>query len=404
MTVKTIGLVQPPTISKRALSSGLPKYVSRRRTVCSVATETPKDVAMTYNKFGNSDLLVSEVSMGTMTFGSQNTEEDAFEQLSYAWDCGVNFLDTSECYPVMPQRETQGRCSSYVGNWMQTRKRDEVIVATKVAGRSEVVTWIPSTRTDPPGEEKTAVVNREAITNACEGELRRLQTDYLDLFQIHWPDRYRPTFGKVRYRPENEYESTPFDEQVQAMGDLIEAGKIRYWGLSNESAYGTIMMCLAADKLGVPRPISIQNSYSLLDRNFDSELAEVCSSKHFDMVLLPWSASGGGCLSGKYVGGVRPEGSRLSLLGDRYPRFFGDRVEAAISEYVKIAEEAGVTPTQLAYLFCKSRWHIPSTLIGATKMEQLKENISGFTTELSQETLDKIDEVHLKFTNPQNMD
>lgn len=188
------------------------------------------------------------------------------------------------------------------------------------------------------------------------------------------------------------------------MSSLIDEGKIRHWGLSNESTYGVTMMCCTADDMGVPRPISIQNSFSLIDRTFETSLAEACSPQNLDLPLLPWSAGGGGCLSGKYLDGKRPEGCRLSMFPERYFRFLTGRCEAAVRRYSEIAGEYGLTPMQLAYMFCKSRWFVGSTIIGATSIEQLDENTTGFALDLPPEALDAIDDVHLQYTNPQNLD
>jgi len=339
-----------------------------------------------------------------MTFGQQNTEAEAHEQLSFAWDCGVNFLDTSEIYPVMPMRATGGRTSTIIGKWLRGRARDTVVVATKVSGRSQGLEWIPANRTEPRGSESNPRVDAASIRAACEAELRRLNTDYLDLFQIHWPDRYVPGFGASRYQRKQERDYVPFEEQVEAMGRLIEEGKIRHWGLSNETTFGVTMHCLTADRLGVPRPVSVQNSFSLLHRSFETELAEACSPRHFNLGLLPWSAMAGGALSGKYLGGKADPNWRLEIWKSRYQRFRNDRALQATEEYARIAKEAGITPAQLAYAFCRSRDFIPSTIIGATTMEQLRENLGAFAVTLSEDTMAAIDDVHLRMRDPSQMD
>ncbi|GMH45213.1 hypothetical protein BSKO_13170 [Bryopsis sp. KO-2023] len=396
------GLIPP---SPRSVHPG------QRKTRCSVAEgRVSKDLSLKHVTLGNSDLLVSEACLGTMTYGQQNDEQEAHTIMSRAVDLGINFFDTAEMYPVAPKRETAGRTSTYIGSWLKTSssKREDVIIASKIAGRTEVTTmklqWLPANRSDPRGEEVMPRVDAKSIRSAVEGELRRLQTDYIDLFQIHWPDRYRPFFGKVRYRPENEWSPVPFEEQVQAMGNLIAEGKVRHWGLSNESTYGVTMMCITADKLNLPRPISVQNGYSLMDRNLENDLAETIAPSNFNLSLLPYSAAGGGALSGKYLNGARPKGARMSLFPDRYFRFLSDRSARATVEYGKIAREFGLTPVQLSYLFCKSRWFVESVIIGATTVEQLEENVNGFSLELPQEALDAIDGVHLKYSNPQNLD
>lgn len=350
-------------------------------------------------RLGDSSLQVSEACLGTMTFGQQNTEEEAHAQLAYAWERGVNFLDTAEIYPVMPMRETQGRTSEYVGRWLRGMRREDVVVASKVSGRSVGLAWVPANRTVPRGEEENPKLDRNSIRSAVEGELRRLQTDYIDLIQLHWPDRYVPSFGRQQYDPSNEWEAIPFEEQVAAIQELIDEGKIRHWGLSNETTYGVMQHCMAADKLGAQRPVTVQNQYSLVHRLFESELAEACAPSNLNIGLLPWSALAGGALTGKYLNGAMPEGARFSQFEGRYDRFNTPRMENAIKGYLKIAEEAGLTPAQLGYAFCRSRWYIPSTIVGATSVEQLKENLESFV-DLDEDILKAIDEVHIQFRNP----
>jgi len=334
-----------------------------------------------------------------MTFGQQNTEAEAHEQLAYAKDIGINFLDTAEIYPIVPARETQGRTSEYIGTWLRHQKREDTIVATKVAGRSTGLEWVPANRLNPRDEERNPRVDKKSIVLACEAELRRLQTDYIDLLQIHWPDRYIPMFGESQYNVEKERECVPFEEQVEAMGQLIRDGKIRYYGLSNESTHGVAMHCITCDALGVPRPVSIQNQFNLLYRLFETELAEACSPSNFDLGLLPWSAMAGGALSGKYLDGAKDDKWRMNIWPWRYERFMTGGSKAAIAEYAKVAAQFNVTPAQLAYAFCKSRWFIPSTIIGATTMDQLKENMGSFNVELSPEAIAAIDDVHLRYRN-----
>jgi len=401
--------VIPQTCLQRQqqLATG-PKCCDRRTVVRLSQALAPiiPDVTLKQNTIGHSDLVVSEACLGTMVFGSQVQESDAHKIMDYGYERGLNFFDTAEMYSVPQTRDTHGNSSRIVGSWMKGKKRDNVVIATKLCGRgkSEMVGYVAANRTEPPGEASNTVVNLPNARAAVEGELRRLGTDYIDIMQIHWPDRYVPFFGETKYRPEREYDATSFEEQAAAMGELIKEGKIRYWGLSNETTFGTMAHCMAADKVGVPRPISIQNSYSLTHRSFDTELAEACSPSNLNIGLLPYFAAAAGVLSGKYLNNKKPEGARMQLWGSYLPRFFSDQMDAAIAEYVRVAEAAGMTGVQLAYLFCKSRWFIPSTIIGASTLEQMEENLLAFGFELSDDVLAAVDEVHLRYPNPQNTD
>jgi len=365
-----------------------------------------KNVQFKTKQLADSELYVADCCLGSMTWGIQNTEIEAHEQLHYSYEHGINMIDTAEIYPVKPSPETQGSTSTYIGSWLRARRipRDSVVIASKVAGRSQGLEWVPANRTDPPGEERRPRVDPESIREACEGELRRLKTDYLDLFQIHWPDRYVPTFGESQYRGDREMEEAqPFYLQVEAMGQLVKEGKIRYWGLSNETSFGVMSHCQEAAQQGVPRPITIQNNFSLLNRSFESELAETCAPSNNNLGLLPWSAMAGGALSGKYLRGEKDpafQRYRFNLFPGRYDRFNTERAQKAAAEYVAIAKECSLTPAQLAYAFCRSREFVPTTIIGATSMEQLEENLGGFGEPLAPEVLEAIDEVHVKMRNP----
>ncbi|KAG1658944.1 hypothetical protein FOA52_010041 [Chlamydomonas sp. UWO 241] len=318
---------------------------------------TPQGTRLELNPLGRSGIMVTEACMGTMVFGEQCDEAQANQLLSYAAECGVNYIDTAEVYPVPPRKETHGRCSSYVGSWLAGRRREQFVVASKVPGRSTGLNWVPPSRSDPPsGPEACPRLDKKSIIAAAEGELRRLRTDYIDLFQLHWPDRYVPLFGKFQYRPEANWDDVvPFAEQVEAIGELIKAGKVRAWGLSNETSYGVMSFTAASFALGVPPPVTIQNHYSLVQRTFEGDLAETCLN--LGVALLPWSPLAGGALTGKYLQGAEPpQGSRFDLFGDRYERFNSPRVKTATAQYVKIASDVGLTPEQLALGFVRSRW------------------------------------------------
>jgi aryl-alcohol dehydrogenase-like predicted oxidoreductase len=343
---------------------------------------------MKYNRLGQSELRVSEICLGTMTFGEQNTAAEAHEQLDLAVERGINFIDAAEMYPVPARAETQGRTESILGDWLARRNRDSVIVATKIAGQGRPITWL---------RNGSLAVNRVNVQRALEDSLKRLKTDYVDLYQIHWPDRYVPMFGQTAYDPEQERTTTPIAEQLAAFGDLIRQGKLRYVGLSNETAWGVAEFSRVARQLGLPQVVSIQNAYSLLNRTFDSSLAE---ASHREQVgLLAYSPLAFGLLTGKYLDGP-PPGSRLALFDSFGQRYRGPNVDEATRSYVKLAESLGLTPAKLALAFVRSRWFVSSTIIGATKRSQLEENLSSLDVSLDADALAQIEAIHARFPNP----
>ncbi|KAL4860207.1 Protein tas [Chlorella vulgaris] len=344
----------------------------------------------------------SDSPPGTMTWGCQNTEEEAFEQLDYALSKGVNFIDTAELYPVPPTAEMCGRTEEFIGRWMAARGcRDKVVLASKVmGGAKDGRNFVPANRFVPPAADAPAPRLEPAqIRAAVDGSLRRLQTDRLDLLQLHWPDRYAAVFGKNQYRADAHYDPVPFEEQVAAVGELIKEGKVRHWGLSNETTYGVCRLCEVAARLGVPPPISIQNDFSLLDRRFEGELAEACAPHHYNLGLLPYGPLAGGTLTNKYFGDGKP-GPNARHFPDFQARYHCDRSMAAAAEYCSLAKSKGLSLAQLALAWCKSRWFVASVIIGATSLEQLKENIAAFELNLDEETLAAVDALHLKHRNP----
>lgn len=344
-------------------------------------------------QLGDSDLHVSEICLGTMTWGKQNTEAEAHEQMTYAFANGVNFMDTAEMYPVPTEAETQGKTDLYIGTWLKQQKREDVILASKVCGRSDRITWIR-------GEGETPSVTKQQVLWSVEQSLARLQTDYIDLLQIHWPDRYVPLFGASAYDYDNEIDAVSFEEQLEAMDTLITQGKIRAFGLSNETSYGVMQFCQKAREMGVARPVSIQNSYSLLVRTpFETDLAEVCSPRNEHVGLLAYSPLAGGSLSGKYIEKT-PEGARFTLFPGYMERYNKSLAKEAVAEYVKVAEKHGLTSSELALLFCKDRQFVASTIIGATSMPQLKENMGAFDKEFTAEMLEDITKVYKKYRDP----
>jgi aryl-alcohol dehydrogenase-like predicted oxidoreductase len=352
-------------------------------------------------KLGWSDLVVSEVCLGTMTFGEQNSEAEAHEILDAAFAAGINFIDTAEVYPTPPKAETAGRTEEFIGTWLQKQDRSKVVIATKVAGYSKD-SYLPGQRNIPPTTEKAdARLDAASIEAALAASLRRLRTEYVDLYQLHWPDRYVPLFGQTVYDIKSERPSVPFEETVAVLGKLIKEGKIRYWGVCNETPYGVSELVRAADKLGVPRPVSIQNQFSLLFRSYETSLAELASPAHYNLALLPWSPLGRGILTGKYRNGARPEGARLSLFDiPMNRRYLEDKVDQVVAQYVDLAKELDISPAKLALAWVKSRWYVGSTIIGATKTTHLQENIEAFDVDLSEETLKKIDFIYLQNKDP----
>ncbi len=342
---------------------------------------------MEYRKLGDSDLRISALSLGTMTFGEQNSEAEAHAQLDYAVSRGVNFIDTAEMYPVAPRAETVHRTESYIGNWLKHQQRDKLIVATKIAGPARGFGWI---RGGPR-------ITREQVHAAIDASLRRLQTDYVDLYQIHWPDRYVPMFGGVSYDVAQERDSVPICEQLQALGELVKAGKVRHIGLSNETPWGVTEFVRCAERLGLPKIASIQNAYHLMNRTFESGLAEVC--RHANVGLLAYSPLAFGHLSGKYLADPDAKG-RITLFPNFGQRYNKPNVPAATKEYVRIAREHGMSPATLALAFARTRWFATSVILGATSLEQLKENLDSAEVMLSQEVLEQIETVHRLYPNP----
>ncbi|MFA5122164.1 NADP(H)-dependent aldo-keto reductase [Zavarzinia sp.] len=344
---------------------------------------------MKYRRLGKTDLDVSLICLGTMTWGEQNSEAEAHEQLDYAVDQGINFMDTAEMYPVPPKPETQGRTEAYMGTWLKARKnRDKLILATKVAGR------------DGPGihiRKPTTRLNKAQITEALEGSLRRLGTDYVDLYQVHWPERLTNFFGVAEYRPAEQDDLIPIEETLEVLAGLVKAGKVRYIGVSNESPWGVMRYLAAAEKLGLPAIVSIQNAYSLVNRLFEIGHAEIAHREKVE--LLAYSPLAMGFLSGKYFGGARPANARLTLYS-RFVRYSTPGAQAAADAYVTLARSHGLDPAQMALAFVNSRPFVGANIIGATTMEQLKADIASVDLTLSDEVLKGIEAIHRADPNP----
>lgn len=343
---------------------------------------------MKLNKLGESDLRVSEIGLGTMTWGEQNSERDAHLQLDFALAHGINFIDTAETYPVPPSARTYARTETYLGSWLATQKRDQLVIASKVAGPGRR-DWVRGGRTE---------LTRENITEAVNNSLARLKTDYLDLYQIHWPGRNVPMFGVTRYDPSKETPVVPIVEQIETMAGLIRAGKIRHYGLSNETTWGVCEFVRVAREHGLPPPLTIQNAYSLVNRMFDGELAEASFRER--VPLLAYSPLAMGMLTGKFSAGAKPPRARLSRYADFGERYKREQVRAAADEYCRLAQSRGLSPAEMALAFVRTRWFVASSLVGATDLAQLKQNIDSVKVELDVATLEGIDAIHSRYPSP----
>jgi aryl-alcohol dehydrogenase-like predicted oxidoreductase len=343
-----------------------------------------------YRKLGASDLNVSKICLGTMTWGQQNTEAEAHAQLDYAIDHGINFIDTAEMYPVPTRADTQGRTEQYVGTWLRHQPRDKIIVATKIAGPARQVTWIRDGPKITPAQ----------IAAAIDTSLERLQTDYVDLYQLHWPERYTPLFGEWQFEPAKDRgDATPILAQLEALDRLIQAGKVRYIGVSNETPYGMMEFLRIADKHALPRIVSIQNAYNLLNRTFERAHTEIVH--HERVALLAYSPLAFGQLTGKHRSGYAPN-SRLALFesagfGVRYRR---PGIPAAMEPYFKLADQLGISPATLAIAFVNDRWFVGSNIIGATTLDQLREDIATADVTLPADALAEIDRIHAAYHEP----
>lgn len=350
---------------------------------------------MQYRQLAHTDLNVSSVCLGTMTFGDQNTEAEAHQQLDYALSQGINFIDTAEMYPVPPKAETYTRTESMIGTWLKHQARDKIVLASKVSGRNRGIAWIRG------GDDS---LTRNNIRSAIEGSLKRLQTDYLDLYQIHWPERNVPLFGQYQFDPANEFHANgekkvwePIRTQLETLAELVQEGKVRHIGLSNEYPWGVMEFLRIAKEHGLPRIASIQNCYNLMNRGMEFGMSEVLYRENLG--LLAYSPLAFGHLTAKYIDNPQAKGRVTQFLGYAQ-RYTKPGVLLASAAYAKLAREHALTPAQMALAFVYHRWFVTSTIIGATSMTQLKENIGAWDVQLSPELLQKIETLHLTMMNP----
>ena len=338
---------------------------------------------MQYKKLGKTNVDVSLICLGTMTWGEQNTEQEAFSQMDYAIENGINFFDTAELYSVPPRKETFGSTEIIIGNWLRNKKcREKIILATKVVGRSGMK-WFRG---------KETRLNKEQITEAIDGSLKRLQTDYIDLYQLHWPDRKANFFGKLGYEHNEENDIIDIKEQLEVLDKLVKQGKIRFIGLSNETPWGLMKFLSLSDKYDLPRVVSVQNPYSLLNRSYEVGMAEI--SIRESCGLLAYSPLAFGMLTGKYDDDSFPNGARLTLFGDMFTRYTKEKGKKESKKFNNLAKQSGLSPSQMALAFVNSRDFVTSNIIGATNIDQLKENVDSFEIALDDDLISEIEKIN----------
>jgi aryl-alcohol dehydrogenase-like predicted oxidoreductase len=344
---------------------------------------------MEFRKLGNTEIDVSVICLGTMTWGVQNTEAEAHEQLDYALDRGINFIDTAEMYPVPPTEDTYTKTEQYIGRWSKLQSdREKIILATKVAGPAEWLSYIRH------GKNR---LDKENIKQACNDSLKRLNVDYIDLYQLHWPNRSTNFFGSMGYQHNPNEDFIPLDETLRALEELHKEGKIKHVGLSNETPWGFMKYLELSKSESLPRVVSVQNPYNLLNRTYEIGMAEISIREKAG--LLAYSPLGFGVLSGKYLDGKRPENARLTLF-DRFVRYSTPKAQRATELYCKAARELGISPAQMALAYVNTREFVTSNIIGATTMEQLKENIDSIDVKLDKDMLERIETIHNEISNP----
>ena len=343
---------------------------------------------MNYKKLGNTDINVSTICLGTMTWGEQNTQEEGFEQMNYALEQGVNFWDTAELYAIPPKKNTYGKTEEVIGNWFQeSKKRDKVILATKVSGPG--LNWIRG-----GGNQ----YDEENLNKAVDESLKRLKTDYIDLYQLHWPERTSNFFGKLGYQHDDKEDWNKFEDILYSLDQIIKSGKIRYVGLSNETAWGLSKFLEISKIKSLPRMLSVQNPYSLLNRTYEIGLAEISIREKSG--LLAYSPLAFGYLTGKYRNKKLPENSRMKLFGEKFVRYKTENGQLAIEKYYEIAKKYGLNFAQMSLKFCEAQPFVTSVIIGATTMDQLKINIESVNVNLEESVIKDINEVQKIYPNP----
>ena len=343
---------------------------------------------MNYKKLGNTEIKVSTICLGTMTWGEQNNIQEGFEQMDYALEQGINFFDTAELYAIPPKKETYGKTEEIIGSWLKEKNnRSKIILATKISGPG--LSWIRG-----GGNQ----YDEKNINKAVEGSLKRLNTDYIDLYQLHWPERKTNYFGKLGYKHKDENVWNNFEEILNSLDKIIKSGKVRYVGLSNESAWGLSKYLEISKSKNLPKMMSVQNPYNLLNRTYEIGLAEISIREKSG--LLAYSPLASGILSGKYRNGALPEGSRMKLFGDRFPRYKTKNATNAVEEYYKISTNHNLNLAQMSLKFCELQPFITSVIIGATSMEQLKTDIESVNVELSDEVIKEINKIQEMYQNP----
>ena len=343
---------------------------------------------MNYKKLGNTDIDVSTICLGTMTWGEQNTQEEGFEQMDYALDKGVNFWDTAELYAIPPKKDTYGKTEEVIGNWFQkSKKREKVILATKVSGPG--LSWIRG-----GGNQ----FDDKNLNQAVNESLKRLKTDYIDLYQLHWPERKSNFFGKLGYEHEDKNEWNKFEDILASLDKIVKTGKIRYVGLSNETAWGLSKFLEISNNKNLPRMMSVQNPYSLLNRTYEVGLAEISIREKSG--LLAYSPLAFGFLTGKYRNQELPENSRMKLFGEKFIRYKTENGQLAIEKYYEIAKKHQLDFAQMSLKFCEVQPFITSVIIGATTMDQLKINIESVNVNLEEDVINDINEVQKIYPNP----
>jgi aryl-alcohol dehydrogenase-like predicted oxidoreductase len=361
--------------------------LSRLSLRCQLIRSHMKQPTMEMRTLGRTDLKVSALCLGTMTWGEQNTEGEGHAQMDYAVSQGINFFDVAEMYPVPPKAETYGRTEEIIGTWFQkTGKRQDIVLATKIAG--------PGNMDYMRGGAK---LDRKSVLAACDTSLARLKTDWIDLYQIHWPSRATNYFGQLGFKPSDDSRAPSIEETLGALGELVKAGKVRHVGLSNETPWGVSEYLRLSREQGLPRPVSIQNPYSLLNRSFEVGLSEF--SHREDLGLLAYSPLAFGMLSGKYLNGQRPANARLTLFS-RFSRYNGEQAMAATQAYADLAGEHGLALNQMALAYVTARHFTTANIIGATTLEQLASNIASHELKLSKAVLEGIEAIHKRYTIP----